>query len=85
MADDIVTRLRMTVQNQHGEWNTLTEAADQIEQLRREAQAFTVKPDEVLVLIAPDGTTFAEAERMADIPALNGRVVVLSGLGARRG
>ena len=36
MTDDIVTRLRETVTKQIGTWDTLTEAADEIERLRAE-------------------------------------------------
>lgn len=49
-------------------------------------QAFTVKSDEVLVLIAPDNISIEEVERWTNmVPALAGRVVVVSGMGARRG
>ena len=91
MTDDIVTRLRRAdaVWESHGEVDDLAWdiAADEIERLRAQAKAFTVKPDEVLVLVAPDDMPLERAGQWLEhVPqALAGRVFVISGIETRCG
>jgi len=87
--DDIVTRLRRAdaVWESHGEVDDLAWdiAADEIERLRAQAKVFIVKPDEVLVLVAPDDMPLERAGQWLEHApqTLAGRVFVISGLGAR--
>lgn len=66
---------------------TVCEASTEIERLRAQAKVFIVKPDEVLVLVAPDDMPLELAGRLLEHApqALAGRVFVVSGLGARCG
>lgn len=52
MSDDIVTRLR-NWHDQRDSWQTLTEAADEIEELRKKAQFWETRYWQLVAEITP--------------------------------